>query len=90
MRTSDNCYVVEPNKQELGTCFMSQKDDTNLWHQRLGRLNFRDLAKVSKKEIVKDLLRLKKIDNPLCKGCQMGKQTRVPHKKTTQVGTSRP
>lgn len=56
----------------------------------LGHLNFRDLARLNKKWIVKDFPKLRKVDNPLCKGCQMGKQTRVSHKKTTLIWTSRP
>lgn len=61
LRTSDNCYVIEPNKQELGACLMSQKDETNIRHQRLGHINFRDLVRLSKKEIVKDLPRLRRL-----------------------------
>lgn len=69
---------------------MFQKDDTNLWYQRLGYLNFRDLARLSKKGIVKDPPNLSKADNPICKSCQMGKQTIVSHKKVTYIGTTRP
>lgn len=69
---------------------MTQKDETNIWHHRLGHLNFKDLARLSKKEIVKDLPKLSKVDNPRCKGYQMGKQTKVSHKKVTSIGTTRP
>lgn len=69
---------------------MFQRDEPNLWHQRVGHLNFRDLARLNKKEITKDFPKLSNIDKPLCKSCQMRKQTRIPHKKTTQIETSRP
>lgn len=89
-KTSDNSHVIDLHPQEGDTCLKSQKDETNLWHQRLGHFNFRDLPNHSKKGIIKDLLKLSKIDNLVCKDYQMGKQTKVPHKKTTQIGTSRP
>lgn len=73
VRTSDNCYVIEHHSQQGDTYLMTQKDEINLWYQRLGHLNFRDLARLSKKGIVKDLPNLNKIDKPLCKGCQIGK-----------------
>lgn len=69
---------------------LTQKDETNLWHQRLGYFNFRDIARLSKKGIVKDLPKLSKVDNPIYKGCQIGKQTRVFHKKVTSIETTRP
>lgn len=30
------------------------------------------------------------MDNPICKGYQIGKQSKASHKKLTQIGTSRP
>lgn len=52
LRTSNKCFVIEPNKHELDACSMYQKDETNIWHQRLGHINFRDLSRLRKKEIV--------------------------------------
>lgn len=65
IRTSYGCYVIEPNKHDLNAYLMSQKDETNLWHQRLGHINFRDLSRLNKRGIVKDLPRLIHIDNPI-------------------------
>lgn len=87
--TSDNCYVIDPNSQQGNTYLLTQKDETNLWHQILGHLNFRDLVRLSKNGIVKDLPKLSKVNNPICKGCQIRKQTRVSHKKVTSIGTTR-
>lgn len=52
LRKSNKCFVIEPNKHELDVCNMSQKDETNLWHQRLGHINFRGLSTLSMKEII--------------------------------------
>ncbi len=90
VRTSDNCYVIDPHSQQGDTCLLTQKDETNLWHQRLGHLNFRDLARLSKKGIVKDLPKLSKVDNPICKGCQMGSKLESLIRKLHLLGTTRP
>lgn len=52
---------------------MSQKDETNLWHHRLGHINIRDLARLNRRGIVKDLSRLTQVNNPMCNDCQKGK-----------------
>lgn len=70
LRTSDSCYVIEPNKHELDACLMSQKDKTNFWHQRLGHNNFRDLSRLNRNGIVKGLPILIHVDNIMCKDCQ--------------------
>lgn len=89
VRTSDNCYVIDPHSQQEDTCLLTQKDETNLWHQRLRHLNFRNLTRLSKKGIVKDHPKLSKVDNLICKSCQMGKQIRVSHKKVISIRTTR-
>lgn len=49
LRTIDSCYDIEPNKHELDTCPMSQKDEINLRYQRLGHVNLRDLSRLNRK-----------------------------------------
>lgn len=90
LRTSDNCYIIKPTKNNLRTCLISHSKETALWHQRLGHLNFKDLARLSRKSLVRHLPSLNKVDNPICKSCQMGKQSKASHKKRTQIGSSRP
>lgn len=34
LRTGNKCFVIEPNKHDLDACSVSQKDKTNLGHQR--------------------------------------------------------
>lgn len=50
LRISNKCFVIEPNKHELDAFSMSQNDETNLWHQRLSHIKFRDLSRLSKKK----------------------------------------
>lgn len=69
---------------------MSHTDEFDLWHRRLGYINFCDLVKLSSKQLVKVLPKLSKIGNPICGGCQLGKQTKNAHPKTTHIRTSRP
>jgi hypothetical protein len=50
-------------------------DDSELWHQRLGHLNFTNMLKIASKEIVKDLPKMEKTGKGVCGTCQLGKQT---------------
>lgn len=81
LRTSDNCYAIETTKDNLRTCLISHSKEKTLWHQRLGHLNFKDLARLSRKSLVGHLPSVNKVDNPICKGCQMGKKSKASHKK---------
>ena len=52
-------------------------DEIWLWHIRLGHLNFDNLVRISKKEVVRELPKIVKPLNLVCKHCQHGKQTRA-------------
>ena len=45
---------------------MSMIDESWLWHRRMGRLNFDNLMKVSKKEVVMDFPKIVKPLNSVC------------------------
>ncbi|KAK0587530.1 hypothetical protein LWI29_024466 [Acer saccharum] len=62
----------------------------DLWHQRLGHMNFKDLKKLEKHGIVRGLPNLGKKLEVVCEPCQLGKQTKVPHKKNSYIATKRP
>jgi hypothetical protein len=64
-------------------------DIGELWHQRLGHLNYHDLIKIAKKEAVTNLPKINHLEKGKCGPCQLVKQTRNPHKKTSGVHTSR-
>jgi len=75
-RTADNCYGLPGLSADPPIfCNKATIDDSELWHQRLGHLNFTDMLKIASKDIVKDLTKMEK--------------TRVAHKKTSGIHTSR-
>jgi hypothetical protein len=59
-RTSDNCYGI-PNLSSDSQiiCNKATIDESELWHQRLGYLNFTNVFKIASKEVVKDLPKMK-------------------------------
>ena len=65
-------------------------DLLELWHQRFGHANYKQVAKVSKLEAVVGLPKFGKIEKNVCGPCQMGKQTKPAHPKVNVVATSRP
>jgi hypothetical protein len=69
-------------------CNKATIDDSELWHQRLGHLNFSDMLKIAGKD-VKGLPKLEKTGKGICGPCQLGKQTRAAHKKTSGIKTSK-
>jgi hypothetical protein len=88
-RTADNCYGLPGLTTDPQIfCNKATIDDSELWHQRLGHLNFSDMLKIAGKDIVKDLPKMEKNGKGICGSCQLGKQTRVAHKKTSGNQTS--
>lgn len=51
-------------------------------------MNFKDLVKLSKIEIVRSLPIFSKNDKLVYRPCQLGKQTQSPHKKINYINTS--
>lgn len=63
---------------------------TELCHQRLGHLNYKNLSNLDKKKRIDGLPKLESIDNTVRGPCQLGKQLRVHHKLTTDILTNKP
>ena len=59
---------------------MSMIYESWLWHRRMGHLNFDNLMKVSKKEVVRDFPNILKPLNLVGKHCKHGKQTKSSFK----------
>jgi hypothetical protein len=57
--------------------------------EALGHLNFSDMLKIAGKDIVKGLPKMEKTGKGICGSCQLGKQTRAAHKKTSGIQTFR-
>jgi hypothetical protein len=66
-RTSSNIYVLS----EIGNekCCLGKKDESLLWHIRMGHMHFYNLVKVSKREAVREMPQIMKPTNTLCKHC---------------------
>ncbi|XP_073526567.1 uncharacterized protein [Phyllobates terribilis] len=71
-------------------CLATIEDQMELWHQRLGHVNFYLLRKLRAKELVRGLP-LIKIDNLThCVNCVKGKQVRTSFKDKKNVTTKKP
>ena len=51
-------------------CFISQNDNSWLWHKRLSHLNFDNIVKISQTEVVRGMPKISKLVNKLCGSCQ--------------------
>ena len=88
LRTTDNCYGVVPKPNV--SCRSARVNLLELWHQRFGNANYKQMAKVSKLKAVIGLPKFGKIKKNVCGPCQLGKQTKSTHPKVNVVATSRP
>ncbi|KAM1365793.1 hypothetical protein ACFX2F_044172 [Malus domestica] len=90
-RSRDNCYILDVSKiAEYSMCHKAINETSVLWHNRLRHANFKDFKKLSKHEVVKGLPPLSVSNSYVCGSCQLGKQSRMAHKKVTDIGTTKP
>ncbi|GKC39602.1 putative ribonuclease H-like domain-containing protein [Tanacetum coccineum] len=91
----DNMYSVDlKNVVPQGglTCLFAKAtpDESNLWHRRLGHVNFKTMNKLVRGSLVRGLpLNFFKI-NQTCVACQKGKQHRASCKTKTVSSISQP
>ncbi|GJW31342.1 putative ribonuclease H-like domain-containing protein [Tanacetum coccineum] len=91
----DNMYSVDlKNVVPQGglTCLFAKAtpDESNLWHRRLGHVNFKTMNKLVRGNLVRGLpLKLFEI-NQTCVACQKGKQHRASCKTKTVSSISQP
>lgn len=67
IRTSNNSYGISAFTT-LG-CHKATLDDLDLWYQRLGQINFRDLSKISKKKVVQGLPNMQTVKTMVWGAC---------------------
>jgi hypothetical protein len=72
IRRENNVYVLKEEKEE---CHLSKYDESWLWHRRLGHLNFDHIIKLRNNGAVKDLSKISKPYDSVCKPCQIGNLT---------------
>ena len=67
LRTTDNCYGVVPKPNV--SCRSAQENLLDLWHQCFGHANYKQVAKVSKLEVMIGLSKFGKIEKNICGPC---------------------
>jgi hypothetical protein len=87
IRTENNVYVLKEDREE---CHLRKHDESWLWHRRLGHLNFDHLIKLKNLEVVKDLPRISKPQDSVCKPYQVGKITKTQFKSKSSTSTEKP
>lgn len=87
LRSKDNCYCANAREAtDDKVCHKASNDVLELWHKRLGHMNFRDLLKLSAP--MRGLPKLGGKQEGACEGCKSGKQTRSPHKPIKCISTT--
>ena len=86
-KTPNNIYMLDEIKKEK--CCLGREDESWLWHRRMGHIHFDNLVKINKKQAVRELPKIKKPLNSVCKHCQHEKHTRVKF-KTKEQSTTKP
>ena len=90
VRSKDNYYVWSfKETNHTSTCLISKEDKVNPWHQALRHLHLKGVNKISSKEAIRDIPRLKIEEGKIYGECQIGKQTKMSHKKLQHLTTSK-
>jgi hypothetical protein len=68
---------------------ITKEDETKLWHQKLGHLNLKSMKKIIREDAIRGLPNLKIEEGKICGECQIGKQTKMSHKKVQHLTTTK-
>ena len=85
LRSSDNCYMLTSPLE----CYKTTLDETEIWHQKLGHLNYRNMRNIMSIGAIKGIPKLKQESSRVCGSCQVDKQKKVSHKVLQQISTTR-
>ncbi|KAM5586525.1 hypothetical protein ABKV19_005444, partial [Rosa sericea] len=66
----------------------STEETFELWHRKMGHVNYQDLLKLSSKQCVRGLPNLKGKTDKMCGDCKVGKQTKAPHRVVNSATTT--
>ena len=69
-QTKGNLFYLDLSES---SCFISQVEESWLWHKRLCHVNFDNLLKINKLKRVRGIPKFRKLDMGMCKNCQIGK-----------------
>jgi hypothetical protein len=78
IKTPNNIYVLNEIGKER--CFLGKRNESWLWHKRMGHMNFENIVKINRNEVVKEIPKISKPTNTLCKHCLQRKQTMTKFK----------
>ena len=67
----ENCYGLVIDDEIV--CNSIRMPNEDLWHQRMGHANYKQLSIVSKNEAVLGMPKLSKVVNVVCGPCHLGK-----------------
>lgn len=88
-KSSNNCYMLRSQSRDQNlTYLIYKKDETKLWHKKLGHLNLRSMRKIIYVKVINGLPILKIEEGRICGDCQISKKTKMPHKKLQHLTTS--
>jgi len=87
-----NVYPLDLSPVPSEQCFYSKADeDTNwLWHKRLSHLNFKNINKLSRKQLADGIPSVSFNKDKPCPGCEMGKQKRSSFKTKQNFSITEP
>ena len=75
-------YLYELNIEPIQVLIHEASNINEVWHRRLGHLNFKALSTMEK--MVTSLPKLKRDHSSICKGCALGKNTKNPFQTSTR------
>ena len=84
-RSFDNCYKLIHSH----TCHTTSLDNIDLWHKKLGHINFKNLTKIVNAGAVRGIFPLSRKEPEVCGPCQIGKQVKLSHNLLQQITTSK-
>ena len=64
-----NCYTLDLENAFNNSCFISQSDESRLWHKRLAHVNMNQLDRLIKNDLVQGLPKLKFKNDLVCDAC---------------------
>ena len=74
---------------KMSRCFLSKEDEVKLWHKNIGHLNLKSMKRIISEEDVRGLPKMKFEDGRIYGECQIGKQTKMSHKKLQHLTTTK-
>jgi len=87
-RRVGNLYYVQEKKETAGNVSCPAIDNFQLWHERMGHLNARDLMNLVKNKRATGIHIKEESKAPICETCIQGKLTSTPFEKGNQQRSS--